>query len=159
MLLLTSGRIIDLVTDRAKYHALENNGPQPDVEHKALYALVDIVYRHRDDNGNPKRGWTEFDFDFSGYTLADIPKAMDWSDAEKAELYLWITRDVQKQRIETARRRLVDNQQQLTRETYSAPEKLENSLLLISPFQSYLSKMLVDILICPPVLSFLLFIY
>jgi len=128
MLLLTSGRIIDLVTDRAKYHALENNGPQPDVEHKALYALVDIVYRHRDDNGNPKRGWTEFDFDFSGYTLADIPKAMDWSDAEKAELYLWITRDVQKQRIETARRRLVDNQQQLTRETYSAPEKLFSTL-------------------------------
>jgi len=128
MLLLSSGRVVDLLTSRAKYHALKKNGPQLEAGHKALYALVDIIYRRRDENGKPKLGWTEYDYVFSGYTLADIYLAKDWSQAEKAELNYWITQDTQKLYIETARRRLVANQPQLSLKSYSAPECLYSAL-------------------------------
>jgi len=128
MLVLSSGRVIDLLTSRAKYHALKNNGPQQEAEHKALYTLVDIIYRNRDENGKPKLGWTEYDYVFSGYTLADIHLAKDWSQAEKAELHYWVTQNTQKLYIETARRRLVTNQLQLSLKSYSAPESLYSSL-------------------------------
>jgi len=91
MLILSSGRIVDLSTDRAKYHALKRQDSVPDVEeHKGLYHLVDIVYRLRNDDGIPMRGWSEYDYIFSGYTLADIHKIKDWSSTEKSEFNLWI---------------------------------------------------------------------
>ncbi|MFK5986618.1 MAG: hypothetical protein QM479_14505, partial [Pseudomonadota bacterium] len=128
MQILTSGRIVDLSTDRAKYHALKYDAPLPELEHRALYHLVDIIYRFRDNKGLPKRGWTEYDYVFSGYTLADIYKIKDWSRDEKSEFYQWINQDTQKLQIKTALRRLVDNQQQLSVKQYSAPEALYSSL-------------------------------
>jgi hypothetical protein len=128
MQILTSGRIVDISTDRAKYHALKHNGPLPESEYKALYHLVDIVYRLRDNEGMPKRGWTEYDYIFSGYTLADIYKIKDWSHDEKSDFYQWINQDTQKLLIKTALRRLVHNQQQLSVKKYSAPNNLYSSL-------------------------------
>jgi len=128
MLLLSSGRIVDLVTVRAKYHALKKLAPRPDVEHKALYGLVDVVYRKRDENGEPKRGWTQYDYDYSGYTLDQLHSALDWNEAEKSKLYRWVSEDAQRQHIETVRRRLVDNQEQLSVKYYSAPAKLYSIL-------------------------------
>jgi len=125
MLILSSGRIVDLSTDRAKYHALKRQDSVPDVEeHKGLYHLVDIVYRLRNDDGIPMRGWSEYDYIFSGYTLADIHKIKDWSSTEKSEFNLWISQDTQKLHIKTALRRLVDNQQQLSVKYFSAPNAL-----------------------------------
>lgn len=85
MLLLTSGRYVDIATNRAKYHALQRHGPAPDTEHRALYALADIIYRFCDKDGNPRHGWTEYDYAFYGYTLADIQRASDWSDTVKPD--------------------------------------------------------------------------
>ena len=45
MLVLPSGRIVDITANRAKYHALRRPGIAADAEHRALYALIDIVYR------------------------------------------------------------------------------------------------------------------
>jgi hypothetical protein len=128
MLRLTSGRVIDLSTDRARYHALKQYGPLPDSEHRALYPLVDIIYRRCDETGVPGRGWTEFDYVFSGHTLGNIYQAKDWSDDEKYELYQWITQNTQKLKIETARRRLVDDQNQLSVKQFSAPGFLYSRL-------------------------------
>jgi len=128
MLLLTSGRLVDLSTERSKYHALKHHGPLPDAEHKALYCLVDVIYRYRDDNGTPRQGWTEYDYVFSGYTLADINQANDWTYEEKSELYQWLTQKPQKLLIETARRRLVNKQTQLAVKHFSAPRYLYSIL-------------------------------
>ncbi|MDH5484552.1 MAG: hypothetical protein OEY43_04875 [Gammaproteobacteria bacterium] len=114
MLLLASGRVVDISTARSKYHALKQHGPAANAGHRALYGLVDIIYRLRDDDGEPRRGWTEYDYIFSGHTLADIHQADDWNDDDIAELQRWAAQDTQRIRIETARRRLIDSQQQLS---------------------------------------------
>jgi len=128
MLLLSTGRAIDISTDRSKYHALKHHGPAPNAGHRALYSLVDVVYRLHDENNTPRRGWTEYDYHFSGYTLANIHQADDWSDKEKAELLYWAGQHPQKLRIETARRRLADNQHQLSAKHNLSTQSLYSSL-------------------------------
>jgi len=129
MLLLASGRAVDLSTQRAKFHALRLHGPAVDAEHRALYGLVDVIVRHRDEHGVPRCGWTEYDYVYSGYTLGDIQLADDWSDKEKSELFSWAQKDTQRTYIETARRRLLDHQQQLSVKHSSSPQYLYSSLL------------------------------
>ncbi|MDH5436455.1 MAG: hypothetical protein OEX83_06815 [Gammaproteobacteria bacterium] len=129
MLILSSGRVVDIATDRAKYHALKNHGPAPDAKHRALYSLVDIIYRHRNEDDIPRNGWTEYDYVFSGYTLGNLYQAKDWTPQEKTELLNWVGQNNQKQRIETARRRLVKHQVQLSSKHYSAPQQLYSTLL------------------------------
>ncbi len=128
MLLLPSGRIVDLSTDRAKYHALRQQGPDPSAPHRSLYPLVDVIYRRCDSQGTPRRGWTEYDYVFSGYTLADIEQAPEWPDADKTALIAWVCRDNQRRRIETARRRLVENQCLLSVKTNSSTRHLYSLL-------------------------------
>lgn len=128
MLRLSSGRIVDLSTNRAKFHALQQRGPAADATHRALYALVDVIVRLRHDNGEPGRGWTEHDYLYSGYTLANIHLAEDWIDADKNELFHWVNEKTQKLRIETARRRLLDHQPQLSVTRHCAPRHLYSLL-------------------------------
>ncbi|MDH5611516.1 MAG: hypothetical protein OEY66_03535 [Gammaproteobacteria bacterium] len=128
MVKLPSGRVIDLSTDRPKYHALRQQGIGTHSEHRKLYALVDIIYRKLDDNGQAKRGWTEYDYEYSGYTLESIRDAEDWSDEDKVTLLRWIQQDDQRRRIETVRRRLIENQPQLTAKSYSSPKHLYSLL-------------------------------
>ena len=96
MMVLPSGRIIDLSTDRSKYHALRQQGVCPASAHRKLYPLVDIIYRRLDDEGNPKRGWTEHDYEFSGYTLDTVRFASDWTEEDKTALCNWIQQDGQR---------------------------------------------------------------
>lgn len=128
MLELASGKIIDITTDRAKYHALRQHGIKPDSAHRKLYAVTDIVYRYRDSDGNPLRGWTEFDFQYSHYTLESVRRAKDWSDEDKIALSQWLQQDDQRRRIESARSRLVDHHQVFSVKNYSAPEYLFSAL-------------------------------
>lgn len=124
MLALPSGKIIDLSTDRAKYHALREPGIIPSSAHSALYTVVDIIIRHKGAKGAVCRGWTEFDYHYSGHTLASVHKAKDWDESDKAELFKWIRQPDQCRIIETARRRLADNQNQLSVKHHSAPQQL-----------------------------------
>lgn len=132
MMVLPSGRVIDLSTDRSKYHALRqldvDQGLSPDSAHRKLYPLVDIVYRRRDENGSPKRGWTEFDYEFSPYTLETVRHAHDWSEEDKSALSRWLQLDDQYRRIESARRRLIEDQQRLSVKLYSSPQHLYSLL-------------------------------
>ena len=128
MMVLPSGRVIDLSTDRAKYHALRQRGVSAASAHRKLYSLVDIIYRRVDDAGKPKRGWSEYDYYFSGYTLDTVRFANDWSEKDKTALSHWVHEDHQHRRIETARRRLNDNQQDLSVKSYSSPHHLYSLL-------------------------------
>jgi hypothetical protein len=128
MLILPSGRVVDLATDRAKYHTLRRPGVGPASPHRELYGLVDVLYRHRDAEGNPRRGWTEYDYRFSGYTLAEIRRAPDWPEADKVALFRWLRQDTQQRLIETARRRLVDGQERFSVKLNSAPRHLYSLL-------------------------------
>lgn len=143
MMVLPSGRIIDLSTDRSRYHALRQQGVGPTSAHRQLYSLVDVVYRRCDDEGFPTCGWTEYDYEFSGYTLATVRYHSDWSEEDISALYKWAQLDDQHRRIETARRRLVDNQKQLSVKQYSSPLHLYSLLqqrLLDLPMQRTTAK-------------------
>ena len=128
MMILPSGRIIDLSSQRSKYHALRQGGVGLDSTHRNLYALVDIIYRQKNEAGKPKMGWTEFDYHYSGYTLDTVRLATDWSDEDRSALFIWAQQDNQRRVIETARRRLIENQQYLSVKTYSAPKQLYSVL-------------------------------
>ncbi len=128
MTVLPSGRIIDLSTDRSKYHALRQMGVGPASAHRELYSLVDIIYRKTDESGEPRRGWTEHDYEFSGYTLETVRFASDWSAQDKSAISQWQHQEDQYRRIETARRRLIDYQQQLSAKLYSSPQHLYSLL-------------------------------
>ncbi|MDH5711726.1 MAG: hypothetical protein OEZ15_08705 [Gammaproteobacteria bacterium] len=128
MLKLPSGRVIDLSTDRSRYHALQQKGIAAKAHHRKLYALVDVVYRKIDSDGCVNRGWTEYDYSFSGYTLDSVRYAEDWGDADKTALLRWAGLPDQCRRIETARRRLSENQPQLSVKNYSSPENLYSLL-------------------------------
>ncbi len=128
MVELPSGRVIDLSTDRSKYHALRQKDIGLHSEHRKLSALVDIIYRKYDENGQTRRGWTEFDYEYSGYTLDSVRRATDWSNEDKAALSRYIQQDDQRRRIETARRRLIENQQQLSVKSYTSPQHLYSLL-------------------------------
>jgi len=128
MMVLPSGKVIDLSTDRSKYHALRKQGVCPAAAHHDLYPLVDIIYRHLDNSGTPKCGWTEYDYEFSGYTLGTVRFAGDWTIEDKAALSRWLQQDEQYRRIETARCRLKENQQQHSVKLYSSPQHLYSLL-------------------------------
>lgn len=128
MIVLPSGTVVDISTDRAKYHALRQSDIGADAVHRKLYSLVDVIYRQRDEAGIPKRGWSEYDYCFSGYTLDTVRFARDWSEKDKAALSQWVHENNQHRRIETARRRLNDNQPQLSAKTYSSPTHLYSVL-------------------------------
>lgn len=128
MMVLPSGRMVDISTDRSKYHALQHTGISSTSAHRKLYSLVDVIYRQCDDSGIMKRGWTDYDYEFSGYTLDSVRFASDWSEADKTELFSWIQQQEQQQRIETARRRLTNNQENLSVKRYSSPQHLYSLL-------------------------------
>ena len=122
MIILPSGRVVDLSSHRSKYHALRIGEVGLGSTHRHLYSLVDIIYRELNEAGKPKMGWTEFDYQYSGYTLDSVREAADWCDEDKAALSHWIKQADQRRIIETARRRLVENQQQLSAKSYSSPK-------------------------------------
>lgn len=128
MIRLPSGIFIDITGSRAKYHALRQGDVCASSEHRKLYVVVDIIYRYLDEDGNPKTGWTEYDYEYSGYTLDTVRAANDWSEEDKEALAKWILQDTQKRIIETTRRRLLDNQDHLSIKIYSAAEKLYSVL-------------------------------
>lgn len=128
MLLLPSGKVIDLSTNRSKHHALRHQGVESTSAHSQLYSLVDIIYRHIGESGNVKMGWTEYDYDYSGYTLDSVRFVNDWTEEDKTAIASWVKEADQIRVIETARRRLIDIQEQLSVKTYSAAKQLYSIL-------------------------------
>jgi len=128
MLRLPSGRVVDIAIDRARHHALRCRGLGQGASHDQLHALVDVVFRNLDESGEPCLGWTEFDYTYSGYILAQIPLLKDWPEADKVALLQWVAEPNQIRRIETARRRL-EGVESLSVKHNSSPDYLYSVLL------------------------------
>ncbi|MCW9055850.1 MAG: hypothetical protein OQK47_04435 [Gammaproteobacteria bacterium] len=124
MLQLPSGLVVDISTNRTKYHALKKQHKGPDVTHQELYPLVDIIIRYKSPLNVIKRGWTEYDYYYSSHTLADICHLTDWPEDDKQALRSWIKLPEQRQRIELTRRRLVPEQHLLSTKLNSSPQYL-----------------------------------
>ena len=126
MQFLPSGRVVDLSIDRARYHALRRQIGQHDSESQ-LWQVVDVVYRMRGPNGDIRRGWTEYDFHYSGYTVTDIATAPDWSEQDKQQFLHWLQQHKQPL-LKSVRRRLEGCHAGLSIKTNSAPEYLHSRL-------------------------------
>ena len=74
-------------------------------------------------------GWTEYDYNYSGYTLYSVHFAKDWTEEDKTTLAEWIQQETQRRITETACRRLIENQEYIAVKNYSAAERLYNVLL------------------------------
>jgi len=127
MLLLPSHRVVDISTDRARYHALRSRQVPAGDSITQLYRLVDVVYRHC---GTPHNlhDCHIYDFHYSGHTLADIATASDWTEEDKHTFQNWLEQPEQLRRIETVRRRLDDDIAQLSISTDAAPQHLFSTL-------------------------------
>jgi len=127
MLVLANDWVVDISVDRARYHALRRHIGN-DATHRQLYDVVDVVLRKRDKDGVIKRGWTEYDYDYSGYTAADIAKVTTWPDQIKTQFYEWLRQGQQVRKIDSVKRRLEGCHQGLTIKLNSSPQHLFSSL-------------------------------
>ena len=127
MLLLPSHKVVDIATDRARYHALRSHRFQVGDSFTQLYQLVDVIYRHCESPHN-LHDCPVYDFQYSGYTVADIASASDWSDEDKSALLEWLEQPEQMRRIEMVRRRLDKDLAQLSVKTDVSPQQLFSSL-------------------------------
>lgn len=128
MLILPSGRVVDLSTDRAKYHALRKQGPWYSGRCTDLYPLVDIIIRYIDTSGSVRRGLTEYDYEYSGYTIADLRDAKEWTAEDKKSFYHWLREDIPQRIIKTALRRILPDQNHYSVKASSAAEHLYSLL-------------------------------
>ena len=87
---LPDGKVIDLSTDRSKHQALRQTGVGPASTHRELYSLVDTIYRRIDESGKLKRDSTEYDYEFSGYTLDMVRLASDHKPMGSDSIDSWL---------------------------------------------------------------------
>lgn len=127
MLTLADGRVVDISVDRARYHALRRAVRRSAVPTQ-LQQVVDVIQRHRGPEGQVRRGWTEFDYVYSGLTAADVSQADDWSAEDKRRFHAWLQAPAQRQRMEQARRRLPEDELALSVKVNSAPRHLYSAL-------------------------------
>jgi len=128
MLILPSGMVVDLSADRARFHALRKQGAWESGRCSDLYPLVDVVIRYRDQDGIVCRGWTEYDYEYSGYTIADLHHAQDWTAEDKSHFFVWLREAAPQRTIKSASRRLVDVQNKYSVKLNSAPTRLYSLL-------------------------------
>ncbi len=112
---LPSGMVVDIVYERARYHALQRRlRVTQRTPHHRLYALIDVVYP--DPETNPTQ-WSTC-YTFTGHTLDDRRWLAKWRAEDRAAFLAWIQQPEQVREIEHARRRL------LAEPTQRAPEAL-----------------------------------
>lgn len=103
MPVLPSGRFVDIMPERARYHAVQNglrikrNSP-----HVHLYGLVDVLVDH----SHHKKG-TRRRLKFSGHTLNDNRWLGKWEAQDRKFFMDWVREPNQVRIIERARRRVL----------------------------------------------------
>lgn len=120
MLRLPSGRVVGIMSERARMHA---SRLQLRVSHKTphhqLYPLIDILIETPQDSAP---------MGFSGYTLADAAWLREWPEADRRAFLGWIAEPAQKTRVEHARRRLLAEEGVPKERLYPYPERLYSRL-------------------------------
>lgn len=117
---LPSGRYVEIMAERARYHArrlkLRVSASTP---HLQLYPLVDILVDPTN-NSHGCRGCTTF----SGQTLADRNWINQWEEADRRFFLNWLREESQIRVIEQARTRLLAERTASREELHDYPDKL-----------------------------------
>ncbi len=125
MLQLPSGRNVQIMPERARYHArrlkYRINVKTPHIQ---LYPLVDILVESKNKNIKECRGCTTF----SGYTLADRSWINSWDEEDRRFFLNWLREDTQVRVIEQARARILVEKILPREELHDYPDKLYSQL-------------------------------
>lgn len=121
---LPSGQYVEIMAERARYHArrlkLRVSAKTP---HQQLYPLVDILIDPTN-NRHGCRGCTTF----SGHTLADRSWIFEWEECDRRFFLAWIREESQVRIIEQARSRLLAAGSISKEKLYDYPQRLYSSL-------------------------------
>lgn len=121
---LPSGRYVEIMAERARYHArrlkLRVSATTP---HQQLYPLVDIMIDPTN-NSNGCHGCITF----SGHTLADRNWVNQWEDNDRRFFLNWLREESQVRVIEQARSRLLAEPGTTKEELFNYPGKLYSQL-------------------------------
>ncbi len=122
MPILPSGRNVDIMSERARFHAARLNLRVTErTPHHQLYRLVDILVAGHDEGHGQE-------FGFSGYTLADARWLNRWSEVDRRRFLDWIREPAQVRIIEMARRRLLAEEGVPRERVYAYPARLYSML-------------------------------
>src|SRR5512143_802618 len=124
MPVLPSGRVVGIMSERARYHAarlkLHITEATP---HRELYSLIDIlIHAPRGTHGSGS------DYHFSGYTLTDVRLFNQWDERDRQFFFKWLTEPAQISTIELARQRLLLEKEAPKEHIYPYPARLYSVL-------------------------------
>lgn len=121
---LPSGRYVEIMAERARYHArrlkLRVSASTP---HRQLYPLIDILIDPTH-NTHGCRGCTTF----SGHTLADRNWINQWPEGDRRFFLNWLREESQVRVIEQARSRLLVERGAPKEQCYDYPKQLYSAL-------------------------------
>jgi len=121
---LPSGRYVDILPERARYHARRLKlRVNERTSHLQLYPLVDILIDVTN-NSHGCRGCTTF----SGHTLGDRKWINEWSPEDRRFFLNWLQEESQVRIIEQARVRLLANRAVHKEELHDYPNSLYSIL-------------------------------
>lgn len=121
---LPSGRYVEIMAERARFHArrlgLRITATTP---HQQLYPLIDILATPADHHAGC-RGCTTF----TGHTLADRRWINQWQEADRSFFLKWLREESQVRVIEQARTRLLAENGTARAEVHPYPQRLYSVL-------------------------------
>ena len=124
MPVLPSGRYVGIMSERARFHAARQNlRVTENTPHHQLYPLIDILTeRKRDEHDSSNR------YGFSGYTLADLNRTLQWDETDSRFFFAWLREPSQVRTIEQARHRLLVEKSVPKERVYAYPSRLYSLL-------------------------------
>ena len=121
MIVLPSGHVVGITSERARYHATRQGiRVTAETPFEELYRLVDIVYG---DDAERGEGLSSR-YRFTGHTLAEVAWLNRWKPADRAAFRHWIGEEKQHREIEGARRKIIYDTLPHEVVSHPAPEKL-----------------------------------
>ncbi len=125
MIRLPSGQLVALSSERARLHALRLGlRVDRDTPWQQLLGLVDILFLDAPDSVGCKASARRF----TGYTLADSDWLARWRTDDRAALTAWLRERPQRQRIESARHRVMYDSLPRRIERHAYPDRLYSCL-------------------------------
>lgn len=124
MPVLPSGRVVGIMSERARFHAARLKLRVTDsTPHHQLYPLVDILLEQTRDANAASQS-----YGFSGYTLADLNWINQWEERDRRFFLSWIRETSQVRTIEQARCRLLVEKAIPREQVHAYPARLYSQL-------------------------------
>lgn len=121
---LPSGRYVDIMAERARYHARRLRLRITDsTPHQQLYPLIDILVDPTHNHHGCRSCTT-----FSGHTLADRNWINQWQECDRRFFLAWLREESQVRHIEQARARLLAERTTPREKLHDYPQRLYSQL-------------------------------